>query len=90
MPTMVLPIVLDEVNLATIEATYGLDKRTNCYYLSTRHFLKKFIDRMMEKVKNRHHKLKDKWKLQGRMPTVYEYQNIHTELRINDAQNSEY
>ena len=36
-PTMVLPIVQDEVNLAMIEATYGLEKSTNSFYLSTRY-----------------------------------------------------
>ena len=56
---MVLPIVQDEVNLATIEATYGLEKSTNSFYLSTRYFLKKLTDQMMSTVKGVHHELEN-------------------------------
>ena len=88
-PTMVLPIVQDEVNLATIEATYGLEKSTNSFYLSTRYFLGKFTDQMMARVKGMCHELEKRIKEQGRMPTVYEYLNIHTDMHI-DEETSEY
>ena len=86
---MVLPIVQDEVNLAMIEATYGLEKSTNSFYLSMRYFLKKLTDQMMSTVKGVCHDLENRIKEQGRMPTVYEYVNIDTEMHI-DEETSEY
>ena len=54
-----------------------------------RYFLRKFTDQMMARVKGMHHELEKRIKEQGRMPTVYEYLNIHTDMHI-DKETSEY